>query len=153
VQCCVGFLSYFNIIGPVHVRKRVCCVVVDKFWIFENFFDMPVGLLCARMVDCLDKQVVKYCMWLVLHCIQERSSSAPMLLLLDRRDICCMKKMLLLQLAASLETQCNVEQFWKNWWLDKSKSCSSSFNSINGSDSNVDTKIFVNVLMIFYKWW
>jgi len=63
-----------------------------------------------------------------------------------------MKKMLLLQLAASLETQCNVEQFWKNWWLDKSKSCSSSFNSINGSDSNVDTKIFVNVLMIFYKW-
>jgi len=38
--------------------------VVDKFWIFENFFDMPVGLLCARIVDCLDKQVVmavQYC--------------------------------------------------------------------------------------------
>ena len=39
-------------------RSLYCLIVVDKFWIFENFFDMPVGLLCARIVDCLDKQVV-----------------------------------------------------------------------------------------------
>jgi len=36
-------------------------LIVDKFWIFENFFDMPVGLLCARIVDCLDQQVIDGC--------------------------------------------------------------------------------------------
>jgi len=47
-------------------NSQYCLLVVDKFWIFENFFDMPVGLLCARIVDCVDKQVVMAQMYCVL---------------------------------------------------------------------------------------
>jgi len=41
---------------------------LDKFWIFENFFDMPIGLLCARIVDCLDNQV-----FLCVNCISHHN--------------------------------------------------------------------------------
>ena len=44
--------------GTNVTNSQCCLLVVDKYWIFENFFDMPVGLLCARIVDCIDKQVV-----------------------------------------------------------------------------------------------
>jgi len=64
-----SYLSVLAIFGFWHVnRKKLQFAVffVDKFWIFENFFDMPVGLLYARMVDCLDKQVLMTCISCVI---------------------------------------------------------------------------------------
>ena len=52
------FYAISILIGVCNKMLPIVCFFVDKFWIFENFFDMPVGLLCARMVDCLDKQVL-----------------------------------------------------------------------------------------------
>ena len=52
------FYATITLVGQSVLRSQLLFAFVDKFWIFENFFDMPVGLLCARMVDCLDKQVL-----------------------------------------------------------------------------------------------
>lgn len=47
--------NMFTLFG--YWSKNIGIIIVDRFILFDNLFDMPTGVVCAHCIDSLDKQV------------------------------------------------------------------------------------------------